>query len=81
MLLRIPAHQHEQTDHMTLCRYGHLHTSKQLAAVYRPGVFVLTYLFDSPGIRKIVCNNLSHLREMPSIPLSATHAVVIQLLV
>lgn len=42
---------------------------------------VLTYLADTLAVGQVVCDHFSQLREMPAIPLSATHYVIIKFFV
>lgn len=42
---------------------------------------LLTYSLDSSGIGKVVRYNLAHLREMPTIPFTTSHVVVIEFLI
>ena len=43
--------------------------------------FLLTHCLDSLGISQIISHYLAHLGEMPAIPLTTTHDVVIKLFV
>ena len=43
--------------------------------------FLLTHCLDSLGISQIISHYLAHLGEMPAIPLTTTHDVVIELFV
>ena len=44
-------------------------------------VVVLTDCLDSPAIGEVVSHDLPHLREVPAVPLPASHVVVIEFLV
>lgn len=42
---------------------------------------ILTNFADSFAVSQVVCDDFSQLREVPAVPLSAAHNVVIELLI
>ena len=71
------AHEYCQKNYPQILNRKKIETLQILAFL----TFLLTHCLDSLGISQIISDYLAHLWEMPAIPLTTTHDVVIKLFV